>query len=125
VGVAFNQPTVDTLKYQSPEKITKSAFKGEIMTVKVRYKKPEGNKSKLITKTVKNSGKNWKYASNNFKWSAAIAEFGMILRGSEYVNTTSYNQVLALANSAKGEDEFGYRTEFLRLVESAELLTKK
>ncbi len=125
VGVAFNQPEVDPLKYQSPKKVSKSNFKGEMMTVKVRYKKPDGNKSKLITKPVKNTNRNWKYASNNFKWSAAIAEFGMILRGSEYIHTTSYDQVISLATSAKGEDEFGYRAEFLRLVESAELLVKK
>ncbi len=125
VGVAFDQGTVDPLKYQSATKTNKTSFKGEMMTVKVRYKKPDGNKSMLVSKTVKNTNRNWKYASNNFKWSAAIAEFGMILRGSEYINTTSYNQVISLATSSKGADEYGYRTEFLRLVESAELLVKK
>ncbi len=125
VGVDFNQGSVDPLKYQSAPKTAKSDFKGEMMTVKIRYKEPDGNKSKLVAKTVKASNKNWKYSSNNFKWSAAIAEFGMILRGSEYINTNSYEQVIKLANESKGEDEFGYRREFLRLVESAQLLAKK
>jgi len=125
VGVEFNQGSVDSLKYQKTPKTNKINFKGELITVKVRYKKPEGGKSMLITKTVKNVNKNWKYTSNNFKWSAAIAEFGMILRGSKYIDTTSFSQVIALANEAKGKDEFGYRAEFLRLVESAELLVKR
>ncbi|MCF6352882.1 MAG: von Willebrand factor type A domain-containing protein [Cyclobacteriaceae bacterium] len=125
VGVVFNQGSVDSLKYQLTPKTAKSSFKGEMMTVKIRYKKPDGDTSKLIVKEVKNTNKNWKYASDNFKWSAAIAEFGMILRGSKYIDTANFNQVIELANAAKGKDAFGYRAEFLRLVESAELLVKR
>ncbi len=125
VGVAFNQGSVDPLKYQLTPKTPKSNFKGEMMTVKIRYKKPDEDTSKLIVKTVKGTDKNWKYASNNFKWSAAIAEFGMILRNSKYIGTTNFNQVIELANAAKGKDAFGYRAEFLRLVASAELLVKR
>ncbi len=125
VGVAFNQGSVDPLKYQLTPKTPKSNFKGEMMTVKIRYKKPDEDTSKLIVKTVKGTDKNWKYASNNFKWSAAIAEFGMILRNSKYIDTTNFNQVIELANAAKGKDAFGYRAEFLRLVASAELLVKR
>jgi len=125
VGVAFEQGNIDPLKYQKASKIAKYSFKGEMMTVKIRYKKPNENTSKLIVKTVKSTDKNWKYASDNFKWSAAIAEFGMILRGSKYIDTTNFNQVIELANAAKGKDAFGYRAEFLRLVESAELLVKR
>ncbi len=124
-GVEFDNKSVDPLKYQNSNKTPKHNFKGEMMTVKVRYKKPDGDKSMLITKTVKNSDKSWKYASKNFKWSAGIAEFGMLLRGSEYINLNSYEQVFALAQSAKGEDKFGYRSEFIRLIESAQLLVKK
>ncbi len=125
VGVAFNESAVDPLKYQKTANPNKSNFKGEMMTVKIRYKAPEGESSTLITKTVNNADKNWKYASNNFKWAAAIAEFGMILRDSEYMSIKSFNQVLELANQSKGKDEFGYRTEFIRLVESAELMVRK
>lgn len=125
VGVEFNSGSIDPLKYQSTNKIVNTNFKGEIMTVKIRFKEPDGNKSRLIVKTVKNSDKNWKYSSNNFKWSAAIAEFGMILRDSEYIDFDSYKQVITLAKEAKGIDEFGYRSEFIRLIQSAELLSRK
>ncbi len=125
VGVKFNAGSVDPLKYQSANGKVKTNFNGEMMTVKIRYKEPDSDKSKLITKTVKNTDKNWKYATNNFKWAAAIAEFGMILRDSEYIDTDSYVQVMQLANEAKGKDEFGYRAEFIRLIESAELLSRK
>lgn len=125
VGVEFNSKSVDPLKYQNSNKVVKTKHSGEMMTVKIRYKAPDGNKSKLITKTVKTNDKSWKYASDNFKWSAAIAEFGMILRDSEYIDTNSYSQVILLANDAKGKDEFGYRGEFIRLLQSAELLSRK
>ncbi len=125
VGVEFNPGSVDPLKYQTPTKVVKTTNTNEMMTVKIRYKEPDGNKSKLVIQTIKNAGMNWKYASDNFKWSAAIAEFGMILRDSEYIDIDSYTQVLSLAKAAKGKDEFGYRSEFIRLIETAELLTKK
>lgn len=122
VGVEFNAGSVDPLKYQSTNKYTKVNYDGELLTVKIRYKQPEGSKSKLVVKTVKSTDKNWKYASDNFKWSAAIAEFGMILRNSAYINMNSYEQVISLAKESKGEDEFGYRAEFIRLIQSADLL---
>ncbi len=125
VGVEFNDGSVDPLKYQSPRKEPATNFKGEMMTVKIRYKESDGNKSKLVSKTVKGTDKNWKYTSNNFKWAAAIAEFGMILRDSEYIDFDNYDQVIALAKESKGEDEFGYRAEFIRLIESAQLLSKR
>jgi Ca-activated chloride channel family protein len=61
-------------------------------------------------------------ASDNFKFSAAVAEFGMLLRDSEHKGAATYSQVLELAREAIGEDEFGYRAEFIRLVETAALL---
>lgn len=124
VGVEFKGGTVDPLKYQPTKKSEKKNFSSEMMTVKIRYKEPDGNKSKLVVNIVNGTDKNWKYASNNFRWSAAIAEFGMVLRDSEYIDTDSYNQVLKLANGGKGKDEFGYRSEFIRLIESAELLSR-
>jgi len=125
VGVAFKSGDVDPLKYQTPKMVDKSNNSNEMMTVKIRYKEATGTKSKLITKTVKNTNRNWRYASDNFKWSAAIAEFGMILRDSEYIDTDSYAQAVSLATEAKGKDDFGYRGEFIRLIEAAELLSKK
>ena len=125
VGVSFSGSSVDPLKYQKPNSKSETSYSNELMTVKVRYKEPDGVKSRLLTHTVRNSDKNWKQASDNFKWAAAIAEFGMILRESEYLDIDSYEQVLQLANEAKGKDEFGYRSEFIRLIGSAQLVTRK
>lgn len=126
VGVEFENKSVDPLKYQAQKtEATKGKFGSELLTVKIRYKEPDGSKSKLLAQTVKSSKKNWKQATNNFKWAAAIAEFGMILRDSEYIDMDSYAQVLEMAEASKGKDEFGYRSEFIRLIHSAALLTRK
>jgi Ca-activated chloride channel family protein len=60
--------------------------------------------------------------SDNFRFSASIAEFGLILRDSEYLEDGSIEQVIALAKGARGEDEEGYRSEFLKLVKLADAL---
>lgn len=88
----------------------------EILTVKFRYKKPDGNKSKLIVKTVKDSNKPIEKASADFKFAAAVALFGMQLRDSEFISTDNTSVVVALAEAGRGEDEAGYRSEFIRLV---------
>ena len=63
-------------------------------------------------------------ASENFKFSAAVAEFGLLLRDSQFKGEATYEQVLQLAGESKGKDEEGYRAEFIRLVETVELLEK-
>ena len=75
-------PNVDPLRYQNNKK-TKST--SEILTVKFRYKKPDGNSSLLIEKNLENKTSNWESLSNNYKFSAAIAQFGMLLRESKYL----------------------------------------
>ncbi|WP_420316781.1 YfbK domain-containing protein [Ekhidna sp.] len=106
---------IDPLKYQSnDQKVTSTT--DELLTVKFRYKDPDGEKSKLITKIVGNEiGR----SSDNLDWSMAVAGFGMLLRDSEYKNDLNYANVLSLAKSAKGSDEFGYRAEFIELVDLA------
>ncbi|HET8809090.1 MAG TPA: von Willebrand factor type A domain-containing protein [Flavobacteriaceae bacterium] len=88
----------------------------EILTVKFRYKDPEGEKSKLIVKTVRDSNKPIEKASADFKFAAAVALFGMQLRDSEFISTDDTSDVIALAEAGRGEDEAGYRSEFIRLV---------
>jgi Ca-activated chloride channel family protein len=63
-------------------------------------------------------------ASENLRFAAAVAEFGMLLRGSEFKSSASYADVITLASAAKGKDEQGYRAEFVRLVENAQFLAK-
>ncbi len=92
--------------------------------VKLRYKQPRGKVSQLITHPVNWEKQNDRKGSNNLRFSAAVAMFGMLLRGSEYVGDSSYDEVLELATSAKGTDRYGYRSEFLRLISIAKELKK-
>ncbi|HRF20431.1 MAG TPA: DUF3520 domain-containing protein, partial [Chitinophagaceae bacterium] len=94
------------------------------LTVKFRYKAPDGDVSKLIEHPVLDKQVALTKTSDNFRFAAAVAQFGLLLRESEYKSTASYDNVLNLARKAKGYDEEGYRSEFVRLVESARLLAK-
>lgn len=112
---------VDALKYQNLNTTGKSDS-DEWMTVKLRYKKPNEDTSKLLVETLKGKPKTVAKSSENFRFSAAVAEFGMILRDSEFKQASSYDSTLKLAKTAKGDDTEGYRAEFIRLVEKASLL---
>lgn len=117
---------VDPLKYQSKiVPVEKASHSGEIMTVKFRYKAPDGEDSKLIEHPVLDEHVSLAKTSDNFRFAASVAEFGMLLRDSEFKSLSSYVNVLNLARSAKGNDEEGYRTEFIRMVENASSLTKE
>jgi Ca-activated chloride channel family protein len=117
--------SIDPLKYQKSE-IEEPAFDSrELMTLKLRYKKPDGNKSTLITTTVMDSDDSWENSSENFRWSAAVAEFGMLLRESQFSQDSNLSSVISLAKGARGTDEEGYRSEFIRLVESSRFLASR
>ena len=94
------------------------------MTVKFRYKAPDGDISKLMEHAVKDNSIPLARTSDNFRFAAAVAGFGMLLRNSEFKSAASYEEVIALARKAKGPDPEGYRAEFIRLVESAGSLAK-
>ena len=107
---------VDDLKYQKGA--VKAAGNGkELCTIKLRYKKPDGDKSQLIEKPVIDNNIQLQKTSDNFRWSAAVAEFGMILRQSEFKGDATYAHCKKLAESAKGKDENGYRREFIEMIE--------
>jgi Ca-activated chloride channel family protein len=125
VGVDSEFYKIDELKYQT-SKIDPSAFKSkELMTIKFRYKKPNEDVSKLIVHSLLDENVSENKTSENFKWSAAVAGFGMILRESEFVKGYSINQVLQLAQTAKGIDKDGYRIEFINMVKSQGLIAKR
>lgn len=107
---------IDNLKYT---KQTSESFTDEMLTVKFRYKEPDGNVSKLISKTVKDENKSIEVANDDLKFSAAVALFGMQLRNSEFINTKKKEDVITLAEAGKGTDKDGYRAEFIRLVKSS------
>ncbi len=106
---------VDELKYQSVN-VSDAAYRnGEMMTVKLRYKKPNENESRLLTHVVM-SGPESTYLSDNLGFASAVAGFGMILRGSEHKGSFTVDDVLQQARVHIGNDRFGYRQEFVSLV---------
>lgn len=113
--------SVDDLKYQSNQN-TNAANNDELMTIKFRYKKPSEDTSKLMTHVLKDKSKKLEETSDNFRFSASVAEFGLLLRDSEFKGNANYNQIISLAKGAKGNDSEGYRVEFIRLVESCQLM---
>ena len=115
--------TIDPLKYQKP--VQNVGGGDEILTVKLRYKNPDGHSSKLLQKTVIDDAK-WRKIkpSANFDFSAAVASFGMLLRQSEFKQGSSFAQVIELAEAGKGKDPQGYRSEFLSLVKSTQLMAE-
>ncbi|MBX2826611.1 MAG: von Willebrand factor type A domain-containing protein [Flavobacteriaceae bacterium] len=106
---------VDALKYR---KFSLKDDNKELLTVKFRYKEPDGNKSKLIVKTLNDSDVGFEKASQDFKFSAAVALFGLQLRKSIFIDTFNREDVIDLAVAGKGNDEDGYKAEFIRLVKS-------
>ncbi len=112
---------VDKLKYNVEPK-SPSVFNKEIMTIKFRYKTPVGAISKLIEKAVYDNPFSFSNTSDNFRFAASVAEFGMLLRNSEYKSASSFPNVLSIARKSLGNDKEGYRNEFIKLVEQANAL---
>jgi Ca-activated chloride channel family protein len=112
-------PGVDPLKYQSAQGTTAD----EWMTIKLRYKKPDGDVSQLISRTVGKEYESVDGASVNLRFAASVAEFGLLLRNSAYREGSSWQQVKGLAQGAIGADANGYRHEFIQLSEKAAVLS--
>ena len=108
---------VSALKYTKTEQIDK-VTSNELLTVKFRYKAPDGDTSKLIIHTAEDNDKDIKNASVDFQFSAAVALFGMQLKKSIFTNTLKKEDVIALAEVGKANDQDGYRSEFIRLVKA-------
>ncbi|MBI1319959.1 MAG: DUF3520 domain-containing protein [Candidatus Hydrogenedens sp.] len=115
------QPGVDPLKYQTqPEPApVDDAHGGELMTLKIRYKQPDGDTSKLLEFPIQDRSRPFAQADDDFRFAASVAAFGMLLRGSEYRGTATMQDVNNWAAGALGEDPHGYRVEFLDLVRKA------
>lgn len=122
VGVKTSLPEVDALKYQKTLPADAASTGRELMTVKFRYKKPDGDKSLLIENVLSEQNRRWSDASENLKFAAAAAGFGMLLRGSEFSGDLTYHKVSRMAQEGRGKDEDGYRTEMIQLVEKTKLL---
>jgi Ca-activated chloride channel family protein len=113
--------SVDPLRYTQPKK-SKASYSDEILTIKFRYKNPKESISKLIVQQVKDDEVRLEKTSENFRFSAAVASFGMLLRNSKFKGDVTFDKIILAANSSKGKDEEGYRAEFVKLVKNAALL---
>lgn len=117
--------SIDDLEFQKKELEKGASKSSDIVVVKLRYKDPDKDESKLIKQRVKDNAISWNEAGENLQWSSTVASFGMILRDSEFKGSSSYEDVLRWAKNAKGADPNGYRSEFIRLVESCSLMARK
>jgi Ca-activated chloride channel family protein len=116
-------PLVDPLRYQNCNTPieTVSPLRNaprELCNIKLRYKEPDRLTSKMFSKTVSTDVKSINQTTDRFRFSAAVAAFGMILRDSRYKGNATLNDVIAMASDARGSDPDGYRAEFVRLVQS-------
>ena len=109
------------LRYQRDE-AAEAGSRDELAFLKIRYKLPDAEKSTLMTQPVTSADAfaNVATAPDDVRFAAAVAAFGQILRGGRYTGGYGYDDVIALAQSARGEDRFGYRAEFIGLVRLAE-----
>ncbi|MEM6700684.1 MAG: YfbK domain-containing protein, partial [Bacteroidota bacterium] len=109
--------TTDELKYQTRAVSNAAKNDSDWMTVKLRYKQPDADKSQLITQTCKDENLTWESSSENFRFASAVAGFGLLLRDSEYKGNLKYKTVAKWIRDNRGKDEHGYRSELLQLVE--------
>jgi Ca-activated chloride channel homolog len=138
---------VDALKYQQPRvqgsgfrvqegtssprpqapspSLTAAAASGELLTLKLRYKEPDGETSRLLEYPLKDRGHSFNSASPDMQFAAAVASFGMILRGSEHRGSSNLAAVAEIASGALSSDAGGYRAEFVDLVRRAQGLGAK
>lgn len=123
---AASVPPVDALKYSSNERPTsaQSTTSNEMLTVKLRYKKPDGDNSELVERALTDADGKFENAPLDLKFAAAVAEFGMILRDSEYKGNGTFAAVLEWAQEGKGSDANGYRSGFIELVRKAQALKR-
>ena len=110
------------LKYQESRIKENAYYSNEVLTVRIRYKDPDGDESREFSNVLSGDPVQLSMSSDNLRFSAAVAEFAMILRNSEFKGNADFESVMELAESSKGKDKFGYRAEFLNLVERADIL---
>ncbi len=115
--------SVDALRYQktTKPKIAR-AYTAELMNIKLRYKQPDGDNSMLIEHPVMDGQLVLDNTSDNFRFAASVAEFGLLLRDSKYKGDADFDMVKSLAEHAVAADKEGYRRQFVKLVEDAALL---
>ena len=121
VGVAIEDGNLLPLRYRAVESNEAEAgrFTGELMTVHLRYKQPTSSKSELLTYRIPNSSTPFTGSTGDFRFATSVAAFGLWLQRSEYAPRLNKTQILSWAKAGKGNDDFGYRQEFIDLVGAA------
>lgn len=123
---AASVPPVDPLKYQSPNAATTATTdlkaSSETVTVKLRHKKPDGDVSELTERSFTDNGSKFENAAPDLKFAAAVAEFGMLLRDSQYKGKGTFGAVIEWAQESKGRDTAGYRAGFIEMARKAQSL---
>ncbi|MBL9019265.1 MAG: VWA domain-containing protein [Myxococcales bacterium] len=124
-GVPVPAAKVDDLKYQQKPAPAPASASQELLTVKIRYKEPDGKTSKLLSRPLANTKVELAKTSADLRWAAAMAGFGMMLRESPHRGNLNWVQVQAMAKGAVGTDAEGYRAQALLLIEQAVKLSSK
>lgn len=119
VGVPFEAPEVEASKYQNPGNASSEAFSGELLDVRVAYKQPDGDTSTYLTVPLTDTGLHFEELSPDTRFAAAVAGFGMILRGSQHAGSAKLANVSNWAMASAGDDPGGYRAQFIGLVSKA------
>lgn len=118
VGAKLDFPTDEPLKYLREAKDTSEAKSGEWLTLRMRYKQPDGETANELSVALPEDGLS-KKPSGDFQFAAGVVAFGMLLRDSEYKGRSTFPMAKQLAEAGRGKDEKGYRAEFVRIVEQA------
>jgi Ca-activated chloride channel homolog len=127
-GKKVDVAPVDGLKYQKtapPSETVREILEGtdkELLTLKMRYKAPDGDTSKKLEWPITDDGKSFSAASGDLKFAASVAGLGLMLRNSQFKGNLTYAAVVELAQSGIGEDPHGYRKEFVEMVRKAKEL---
>lgn len=118
---------LDNLRYSGTKQTEEPRYSNELAFLRLRYKAPTGDTSKLLEYPVERDKiiDSIDKTSEDFRFATAVAAFGQLLRGGTYLSHFSYDDVTNLANKARGEDKFGYRNEFVKLVQLAKSLSVK
>jgi Ca-activated chloride channel family protein len=124
VPVGSNGHLMDPLRYRAAGPVQQNAGSGEIAFLRMRYKLPNEEQSRLIERPVteRDTIQDVRQASEDLRFAAAVAGFGQLLRNDPYMKNFGYREVGELALGAKGQDPFGYRSEFVQLVRLAQSL---
>ncbi|MBN2829612.1 MAG: von Willebrand factor type A domain-containing protein [Candidatus Cloacimonetes bacterium] len=115
---------VDDLRYQKPKPELVDTHNDELLLVKLRYKLPDGDKSIPLDKPLKNKVVDYDKCSESFRFSTAVVGYAMLLQDNPNKGDLTWKKVIDIARESKGEDKFGYRAEFIKLAEMAELMQK-